>query len=276
VQGRASIDLAPIPAQESKNMRIMESIHMKRDRFLFLIPMVGIFVFWEATSRIFLEGGNVPPPSEVVATLFCCLSEPSFLVIVLRTFLNLSTGIILALLIAVPVALATGLREKTDNVVTPLIMLAGSLPDLALIPLFAHFLGPGDAVAILMSSICAFFPIYFTVRGGVKAIPIEYFHVSRIFGKDRVDTFMKMILPAISPYIISGLRISFDFVWEIVLAIEIFAGVSGIGSFINRMMSTEFPKMEYALAGIMVIGCIAVTADRLLFGYLESKIRRWA
>jgi len=254
----------------------MEAIHLKRDRFLFLIPMVGIFVFWEATSRIFLGGGNVPPPSEVAATLLCCLSEPSFLIGVLRTFLNLSAGIILALLTAVPVALATGLREKTDNAVTPLIMLAGSLPDLALLPLFVYFLGPGDTAAILMSSICAFFPIYFTVRGGVKAIPIEYFHVSRIFGRDRMDTFMKMILPAVSPHIISGLRISFDFVWEIVLGIEIFASVSGIGFFIDKMIRMDPPKIEYALAGIMMIGCIAIATDRLLFGYLELKIRRWA
>lgn len=256
-------------------MKILEAIHLKRDRLLFIIPMVSIFVFWEATSRIFL-GGNVPPPSEVIAALLSCLSEPNFLIGVLRTFLNLSTGIILALFTAVPVALATGLREKTDTVVTPLIMLAGSLPDLALLPLFVYFLGPGDTAAILMSSICAFFPIYFTVRGGVKAIPAEYFHVSRIFGRGHVDTFRKMILPAISPYIISGLRISFDFVWEIVLGIEIFAGVSGIGFFIDKMIRADSPRIEYAFAGVMLIGCIAVATDRLLFGLLESKIRRWA
>jgi len=66
---------------------------------------------------------------------------------------------------------------------------------------------------------------------------------------------------------------SFDFVWEVILAIEIIAGVTGIGTFINSSVSTG--SVEYAYAGIFAVGLIAVSVDRFMFRTLENRIARW-
>ena len=52
-----------------------------------------------------------------------------------------------------------------------MIMLFGALPDLAFLPLLILWFGPGNVAAIIMASMAGFFPIYFTVREGTKAIP---------------------------------------------------------------------------------------------------------
>jgi len=94
-----------------------------------------------------------------------------------------------------------------------------------------------------------------------------------VFNTSRVDTFRKMILPAISPQLFTGLRLAYDFVWEIVLAIEIFSGVIGIGSYIAGTVETG--AVSEAFAAILAVGVIAITVDRLLFGRAERWIRRW-
>ncbi|MBS7643011.1 ABC transporter permease [Candidatus Bathyarchaeota archaeon] len=244
------------------------------DKLLWILPLASFFVVWETVVRMgLLSAHAAPPPSKVVIVLVHCLGDFTFLSKVLHSFLNLTIGIFIALFIAAPLAICTGLKNRVDITLTPTVMICGSLPDLAILPLFVYWFGPGSVAAILMAAICAFFPIYFTIREGVKEIPAEYFHVSMVFKASKFDVLSKIVLPATFPNAVTGLRLAFDFVWEIVLAIEIIARVAGIGWLIN--FSVESGSIELAFAGIMAIGIMALTVDRLVFGTLEEKVRRW-
>lgn len=246
-----------------------------KDRLLCLLPLTVILSGWELLSASgIVRAELVPPPSKVLMTLTSQLSTASFVLMVLRSFSNLTLGILLALFMAAPLAIWAGLKRQVDSTITPSIMLAGSLPDLALLPLLMMWFGEGSLAAILMAGVCAFFPIYFTTREGVRSIPTEYFQVSTIFHSGRFDFVQKLILPAIVPQAITGLRLAFDFVWEVILAIEIIARVAGIGSFIN--MSVERQTVDAAFAGIFAIGILSIIVDRCFFGFLEERVKRWA
>src|SRR2546422_5184923 len=112
-------------------------------------------------------------------------------------------------------------------------MLVGALPELAILTFLVPIIGRGNVAAVAISAFSAFFPIYFTIRQGVKEIPADYFHVASIFKAGRVQTFTKMVLPSIFPNLLTGLRLSFEFSWNVLLAVEIIASVAGIGSFIS-------------------------------------------
>jgi len=254
--------------------RMISSPHKLLDKILWIFPLASFFVVWETVVRLGILSAHVtPPPSKVVIVLFLCLGDFTFLSRVLHSFINLTTGIFIALFIAAPLAICTGLKNRVDLTLTPTVMLCGSLPDLALLPLFVYWFGAGSVAAILMAAICAFFPIYFTIREGVKEIPVDYFHVSMVFKANKFDVLRKIVLPATFPNAVTGLRLAFDFVWEVVLAIEIIARVAGIGWLIN--FSVESGSIELAFASIMAIGVVALTIDRLVFGTLEERMRRW-
>jgi ABC-type nitrate/sulfonate/bicarbonate transport system permease component len=89
-----------------------------------------------------------------------------------------------------------------------------------------------------------------------------------------MSTFTKMILPAISPHMFSGLRLAYDFGWEIIIAIEIATNAAGIGSFIEG--SATGGSLDTAFAAILAIALVAVIVDRVFFGSLESWAKRWA
>jgi len=254
--------------------RRLQKLSSRIGSMLWITPLVAFLFVWEFVSRAGLfPADKVPAFTTVLATLWKCLAIPSFTLMVLTSFLNLTTGILAALLFALPLALTVGLRNRVDIMLTPMIMLIGALPDLAILPLMVMWFGPGNAAAIMMCAICAFFPIYFTVREGTKGIPPDYFHVATVFKTGKFSKLAKVILPSIFPNLVTGLRLSFDFVWEIILAIEIIARVTGIGTFIDSSVSAG--SVEYAFAGILAVGMIAISVDRLVFRTLENRIARW-
>jgi ABC-type nitrate/sulfonate/bicarbonate transport system permease component len=153
-------------------------------------------------------------------------------------------------------------------------MLFGALPDLSLLPLLVLWFGPGSLAAVIMASMAAFFPCFFTIREGTKNIPRELYDVTTVFKSDRFSTFTKMVLPAISPHMFSGLRLAYDFDWEIIIAIEIATRVAGIGSFIEGTVTAG--SLESGFAAILAIALLAVVVDRAFFGTLESWARKWA
>ncbi|MEM2926716.1 MAG: ABC transporter permease subunit [Candidatus Bathyarchaeia archaeon] len=244
-----------------------------RNLFLWILPLSFLFSIWEVVVAIGIVPSNLcPPPSEIFKSLLFRLGSSEFIAAILRSFVNISLGILLALVTATPLAILAGLRMGLDSSVTPLLVLVGGLPDLAILPLAILWFGP-ETSAILMATLCAFFPIFFTVRAGVREIAPDFFQVSMIFHPGKFNELREVILPAITPHLVTGLRLSLDFVWEVVLAVEIVVRVAGIGSFIN--ISAEAGAIHDAFAGIMAIGLLSIALDRLLFGFLENRVRKW-
>jgi ABC-type nitrate/sulfonate/bicarbonate transport system permease component len=243
--------------------------------YLWVIPLGLSFVVWELVTRARLvPSSNLPTFSSVLEVFFVSVQDPLFLLRIAHSFLTLVCGLVFAFSCALPLAFVAGSKRGFDLTFTPLIMLFGALPDLSFLPLLVLWLGAGSAAAIMMASIAAFFPIYFTVREGTKNIPKELYDVTTVFRSDKLSTFTKMVLPAISPHMFSGLRLAYDFDWEIIIAIEIATQVAGIGSFIDRSVGAG--SLQSGFAAILAIAIVAVVVDRAFFGRLEAWSKKWS
>jgi len=240
---------------------------------------IGVLLFgfasWELVARLrLLPSSNLPAFSSVLEVFLVSIQQPAFLFRIAHSFMNLLCGLVLAFSIALPMAFIAGSKNPFDVTMTPLVMIFGALPDLSFLPLLVLWFGAGDTAAVIMASVAAFFPIYFTVREGTKNIPRELYDVTTIFNSNRVSTFTKMVLPAISPHMFSGLRLAYDFDWEIIIAIEIATKVAGIGNFIEGQVSTG--SLTQGFAAILAIALLAVAVDKTFFGTLESWSKKWS
>ena len=240
------------------------------------ISLLGIFVFWELTSIIGLfSPDQLPPLHSVLLTLIQLAGTPFFISHVGQSLVNVTTGVSLALVLVLPLALLVGMRSQLDQAITPIIMLVGALPDLAILTLLVTVIGRGNVAAVAISAFSAFFPVYFTIRQGVKEIPSDYFHVATVYKATKVQTFTKMILPSVFPNLLTGLRLSFEFSWNVLLAVEIIASVAGVGTLISSSLGSGAHSLTYGLAAIMTVGLITITMDRAFFERLENRIKRW-
>ena len=243
--------------------------------YLWVLPVACGLMGWEAVARLGLvPSSNLPTFSSVLVVFISSVQNVSFLLRIVHSFLNLVCGLFLAFSVALPLAFVAGSRNKFDLTLTPVIMLFGALPDLSFLPLLVLWFGPGNVAAVIMASVAGFFPIYFTVRQGTKNIPRDLFDVASIFKSSRMSTFTKMVLPAISPQMFSGLRLAYDFAWEIIIAIEIATRMSGIGDFIDGNVSSG--SLQSGFAAILAIAIVAIVVDRVFFGSLESWTGKWA
>jgi ABC-type nitrate/sulfonate/bicarbonate transport system permease component len=240
------------------------------------VLLVAIFALWESVSLSGLVSTNqLPALHDVFLALIQLAGTPFFLAHVGQSFANVTTGVSLALVLVFPLALLVGMRSQLDQAITPIIMLVGALPDLAILTLLVTVIGRGNVAAVTISAFSAFFPVYFTIRQGVKEIPADYFHVVSVFKAGRFQTFTKMILPAIFPNLVTGLRLSFEFSWNVLLAVEVIASVSGIGTFISSSLVGSTHSLTYGLAAIMTVGLITIGIDRAFFERFENRIKRW-
>lgn len=243
--------------------------------YLWILVLGSGFLLWELLTRLrVISVSNLPAFSSVLSVFLASIQQPLFLLRIGHSFMNLTFGLLMAFAIALPTAFVAGSRNPFDVTFTPLVMLFGALPDLSFLPLLVLWVGAGDTAAIIMASVAAFFPIYFTVREGTRNIPRELYEVTGIFKSDHLSTFTKMVLPAISPYMFSGLRLAYDFDWEIVIAIEIATKVAGVGNFIQGTVSGG--SLTEGFAAIFAIAILAVAVDKLFFGTLESWSKKWS
>ncbi len=249
--------------------------HQNVSNFLWIIVLAISFALWEVVARLgLLPGSSLPTFSSVLGVFFISVQQPVFLLRIAHSFVNLLCGLVLAFSVALPMAFIAGSKGPFDATMTPLVMIFGALPDLSFLPLLVLWFGAGDTACVIMASVAAFFPIYFTVREGTKSIPRELYDVTTIFKSDRLSTFTKMVLPAISPHLLSGLRLAYDFDWEVIIAIEIATKVAGIGSFIEGKVSSG--SLAQGFAAILAIALLAVAVDKSFFGTLESWSKRWS
>lgn len=261
--------------QQTIHKSLVKSFGQHVIKVEWILVVLGLLALWEILllarpSQVF------PGPSRIGSVWWESFASGQDLIgKMLLSYRNLVLGLFLAASFAVPLAILVALGEKLDLTMTPVMMLISSLPDLAILPILVYLVGYGAFAAIVMISIASFFPIYFSVREGVRSISTEHVEAARVLGAGRLSLLREVVLPAAWPNIVTGFRLAFSYCWQIILAIEMIALVPGVGLFIKEMVMAATPQLDLAFAAIFTVGLAVLTTDRFVFARLEERIGRW-
>jgi ABC-type nitrate/sulfonate/bicarbonate transport system permease component len=94
----------------------------------------------------------------------------------------------------------------------------------------------------------------------------------RTFGLARRRILWQIVLPAASPYIVTGLRVSLSIALILVTTAEMIAGSKGLGFFILDEERSLQSRNMYA--GIILVALLGYLLNRL-FLVLEEKAMKW-
>jgi NitT/TauT family transport system permease protein len=145
---------------------------------------------------------------------------------------------------------------------------------IAWIPLAIVWFGIGDAAAVYLIFLGAFFPIVVTSMNGVRNVPSMFRRAGRNFGLTPPQLLAKVVFPAALPQIIMGLRIALGIAWLVVVAAEMIAVDSGLGYLVIDARNSG-KRYDLVVAAMLMIGGIGLTLD-LGFRRLEKlKSVRW-
>ncbi|HUW69449.1 MAG TPA: ABC transporter permease [bacterium] len=187
-------------------------------------------------------------------------------------------GTILGAFFAVILAAIASLGREALRSVRLLTALLHPLPGIALLPLVVLWAGTGTPAVLLVMIHAALWPVYLNLQTGLDEIPQRYREMTRNWELRRAGIFMHVIVPAVFPSMLSGLRTAWARSWRALIAAEMVFGAAGhfggIGWYLfERRVYMDTPGLY---AGLFMVMAAGVLMDALLFGSLERiTARRW-
>lgn len=181
-------------------------------------------------------------------------------------------GFAVAALVGIPLGLLMGWSRRVEAFINPVFLIIRPIPPLAWIPLAILWLGLGDAAKIMVIWFAAFVPCVINAYAGVRTIERPIIEAARMLGTPSVRFVREIMIPAASPMIFTGLRLSLQASWTTLVAAELVGALYGLGRVLNVAQQDLYP-------GMILVGMIAVAifgwATTWALGVIEGRVLVW-
>jgi ABC-type nitrate/sulfonate/bicarbonate transport system permease component len=238
-----------------------------------------VAVWWIACATGAVSPQSVPPPNEVfVALLALVVSAPFWLAAVNTVFIAL-VGVVIVILISVPLSMAIhrsrGFRESTWFLVEFL----KPIPPVALIPLTILLWGPTKSVELFLIVFAALWPMLTQLGYGLREVSGTSLDVAKVYRLTPRQRTMRIIVPSLTPFAMTGLRISVSMALIVAVVTEYIVGIPGLGALLYTSQGSGALDRMYALIvaigllGLALNGLLALANRPLLFWHASQRER---
>lgn len=247
------------------------------DRIKEILPSIAVITALIATWWITVLATNsmiFPTPWAVITGTLELLKDGSLWRHIGASLMRVGAGFVLAVCVAVPLGLWMGWVRGAYQTFNPLFQILRPISPIAWIPIAILWFGVGNASPIYLIFISSVFPMIVQTTVGVHTIEKRYLRAAENFGVSRYTLFTQVVIPAVLPQIIVGMRIGLGVAWLVVVAAEMIALRSGLGYMIMDSRNAG-NRYDLVIAGMIIIGLIGLSLDggmRMLEGV---KWVRW-
>lgn len=182
---------------------------------------------------------------------------------VVASLFRVTWGYLAALVLAVPFGMILGMWRRGELAINPLLQILRPISPLAWIPISILWFGVGDVAAMFLIFLASFLPLTVTAMHAVHDIEAQHLAAGRNFGLTGWRLVRSVILPAILPQLLVGMRITLGIAWLVVVAAEMIAVNSGLGFLIIDARNAG-NRYDLVVAGMILIGGIGVVLDLVM------------
>jgi NitT/TauT family transport system permease protein len=193
------------------------------------------------------------------------------------TVRRLLIGYALGLLFGLPLGLLTARFKFCEDTLGVIALAFQTLPSVCWVPLALLWFGQTEAAMLFVVIMGTLWSVVIATDNGVRTVPPIYARAARTMGSKRLHTWIKVIVPASLPFIVSGMKQGWAFAWRSLMAAEIYVTIlSGFGLGYLLQAGRELQAMDQVIGIMLVIIVIGVLADKILFSPWERFLyRRW-
>jgi len=232
----------------------------------------GFLLLWEIASGKWIEPFLVSSPSRIFLSLISGYRDGDLLQHTWVTFQEIAIGFPIGAISGIALGYAFGRSRLLAEIFEPIIIALNGIPRTALAPLFIVWLGIGLWSKVGVVFLLTFFLNFFNTYTGMRQMDQEYVDLAGLMGVKGWKLTFKVILPAISPYVFTGIRTSIPFAVIGAIVGEFVAATEGIGFFIR--MSAGIFKTADVFVGIIVLMIMVIIIDRIA-ELIERRALRW-
>lgn len=211
-------------------------------------------------------------PSRVAQYLATYLASAQFIADLTFTLRAAITGYILGGLGGVTIGFLLAYSTLASRILNPFILALYGVPRIALAPLFIVWFGIGITSKVALAAMVSFFLAFFPTFTGVRQVNRSYVNVALVAGANRRNVLRKVVLPASSPWIISGLRIAIPYAIVAAIVGEFIASTHGLG--FRIVLNAQTFNMTGTLGGVVVVMLLVLLAN-LFLDRVEGYVLRW-
>lgn len=234
--------------------------------------IAGLLILWQiASDRNWINSALFSSPTDVVKAFFTTRS------LLLHIFQSLNR-LLLSVVIGYSVGTGSGLlisSFKRLSFLEDILAFFMSIPGISWAPIFIMLIGFGDKTIITVGALIAFFPALYNSNQGMKAIDKNLLRVSRMLEIKPVSTALRVKIPAISNYLLVGLKEAFSRTWRTIIAVEMIAATMyGIGYM--TFAARELLNMDRMFMGIVLSGILYMLIDASIVLFIENQtVVKW-
>jgi NitT/TauT family transport system permease protein len=232
-----------------------------------LVPLLGVAVtvalWWFATTVL------VSPPS-LLAAFAPQRALPAVVDLATRGVLlddiatslwRLLVGLLVASVLGVGIGLAVGSLGVLDDATRPVFQFLRMVSPLSWAPVAIGLFGIGHRPVIFLVAAAAIWPVVLNTVAGVRSVDHGFLLVARSMGATPFETLTSIVLPAIRPHVLTGLRLALGIGWVVLVPAEMLGVTSGLGyEILNSRDQLAYDKV---MAVILVIGLLGYLLDAL-------------
>lgn len=229
---------------------------LKRSFYLKILSAVIVFTAWEIAGRIPVSYA-FPTFIESMQALFTLAIEGTLFDAYTETLKPLVVGVLISTIFGIALGLWIGLSSTFDWLFSPIFIVMQAAPLAALIPILVMVYGIGLTSKVFVVCIMAMPVIVLNTSSAVRNTPSSFMEMCQSFLGTRFDMLVKIIIPAASPIIFSGLRlgVSAGFIGAILSELKITP--TGVGDIITYSRSiADYPSMYAAIFSIIVLAVL--------------------
>lgn len=238
---------------------------------LVFLALVGV---WHgATVVLEVPRYLLPGPVAVADQLLSDLTDANFYANVQVTLTEILAGFGAAALSAIILGSLVAAMPLLERVLTPYIVAFQTMPKVALAPLAIIWLGYGISSKVVLAALIAFFPAFVNIVAGFKSIDPDQILLMKSLGATRKQTFVKVRLHAILPFLMAGLDIAVVFAVIGAVVVEFIGSAMGLGSLILQRQANV--DVAGVLSVLVVLSLIGVALHLMLLS-VSRRFTSWA
>ena len=177
-------------------------------------------------------------------------------------------GIALGLFLGV----LSGLYPPLARIFEPIVDAIRQISVYAWIPLIVLWFGIGETSKVIIIARSVVVPVYLNCLSGIRDVRREYTELAEVLELSKPLYLRKVLLPAATPSIFTGLRLSVGNAWMAVVAAEMLGGLTGVGYAL--LHAKDFMRSDELIALMFVIAIIGMLLDGVL-RLVEKRLFKW-
>ena len=229
------------------------------------------FVWYLIVEVTHLPSYILPAPLEVLDSFYYGFFKGGYTFAIVSSLARVLVGYLLALSFGVITGILLARYYVLDITFGKTILALQSIPSVAWVPLALLWFGITDKAVIFIIVLEAVLPVALSTKNAMKNIPPTLIRAAQTLGSRGLHLYQNVIVKAMIPELVTGLRLSWAFAWRALIAGELFISGTGIGQTLE--LGRSLADMAQVIAMITTIGIIGFLTENIFFGTIEKKVR---